>query len=323
MKFPTLSETNRQALLQHPSSVRQGRIRMVLDTDTYNEIDDQFAVVYALLSQEQLQVEAIYAAPYSNDRSTGPGDGMEKSYAEILRLLERLKVAPQGLVFRGSTEYMSRTVVPQRSPAVMDLVERAMTATMEDPLYVVAIGAITNVAAALLVEPQILERIVVVWLGGHPHSLPHTVEFNLMQDLAASRLMFDSGVPLVQIPCLGVASHLLTTRAELEDTIKGRNPVADFLYERFCEYSHDHFAWAKEIWDISAIAYLLNENWVPSRLVPSPVLTGDLSLSLEPHFQVNGNLIFEQAPGRHKIREAWFIHRNPIFRDLFSKIRKI
>lgn len=322
MIFPTLSETDRLALLQPPSA-RNGRIRMVLDTDTYNEIDDQFAVVYALLSQDRLKVEAIYAAPFTNDRSTGPGDGMEKSYQEILRLLERLQIPPAGLVFPGSTEYLSHTVAPQRNPAVLDLVERAMASSKEDPLYVAAIGAITNVAAALLLEPTILDKIVVVWLGGHLHCLPHTVEFNLMQDLAASRLMFDSGVPLVQIPCLGVASHLLTTRAELDETIKGRNPVADFLYERFCEYSSNHFAWAKEIWDISTIAYLLNETWVPSRLVPSPVLAGDLTLSLEPHFHVSGNLTFEQATGRHLMREAWFIQRNPIFHDLFQKLLRI
>ncbi|MFC1725309.1 hypothetical protein ACFL4T_06755 [candidate division KSB1 bacterium] len=41
-----------------------GRVRMVLDTDTYNEIDDQFAVVYSLISPERLNVEAIYAAPF-------------------------------------------------------------------------------------------------------------------------------------------------------------------------------------------------------------------------------------------------------------------
>ena len=50
-----------------------------------------------------------------------------------------------------------------------------------------------------------------------------------------------------QIPCLGVASHLLTTRSELDETIKGRNAISDFLYERFVSYSSDHFAWAKEI----------------------------------------------------------------------------
>ncbi len=51
---------------------------MVLDTDTFNEIDDQFAVIYALHSKERLQVEAFYAAPFHNELSSGPKDGMEK-----------------------------------------------------------------------------------------------------------------------------------------------------------------------------------------------------------------------------------------------------
>ena len=70
---------------------------MVLDTDTYNEIDDQFALVYALLCPEKLNVEAVYAAPFTNDRSTRPGDRMEKSYEEILRLLERLHMDAEDL----------------------------------------------------------------------------------------------------------------------------------------------------------------------------------------------------------------------------------
>jgi purine nucleosidase len=321
MNFPTLPEQVLLQRLQHPAPSKKKRVRMVLDTDTYNEIDDQFAVIYALFSPEQLKVEAIYAAPFSNDRSTGPGDGMEKSYAEILRLLERVNVSPQGLVFRGASEYLSKMKTIERSPAVLDLIERALASPENDPLYVVGIGAITNVAAALMLEPEILRHIVVVWLGGHLHALPHTVEFNLMQDVKASQLMFDSGVPLVQIPCYGVASHLLTTKAELEVTLKGRNAISDFLYERFCEYSQDHFAWGKEIWDISTIGYLLNEEWVPSRIVPSPLLTGDLELTLQPHFKVTGNLVFQQAVNRHSMREAWFLHRNPIFRDLFKKLQ--
>ena len=83
--FPTLSPEFRQQRLAYPP----GKIRMVLDTDTYNEIDDQFAVVYALLSPELLKVEAIYAAPFSNDNSSGPGDGMEKSYAR--RFIKKTK----------------------------------------------------------------------------------------------------------------------------------------------------------------------------------------------------------------------------------------
>ena len=54
----------------------KGRLDMVLDSDTYNEVDDQFALAYSLLSPERLNVQAVYAAPFYNDRSTGPEDGM-------------------------------------------------------------------------------------------------------------------------------------------------------------------------------------------------------------------------------------------------------
>lgn len=306
MAFPKLPAGLLRSRLAHPS----GMVRMVLDTDTYNEIDDQFALVYALLSPEKLKVEATYAAPFTNDRSSGPGDGMEKSYEEILRLLERMHVEHEGFAFRGSTEYLTGRSAPERSPAALDLIERAMAAPEDDPLYIVAIGAITNVASAVRIAPEIIRRIVVVWLGGQPVRIPRTPEFNMMQDLEASRLMFESGLPLVQIPCIGVSSHLLTTKAELEQSITGCNPVADFLYERFCEYSSDHFAYAKEIWDISSIAYLLNEDWVPTELIPSPILNDDFSYAQPP-------------AGRHEIRAAWQIRRNPIFKDLFQKLRAI
>jgi purine nucleosidase len=317
MTFPTLSNEFLHKRLDFP----KGKVRMVLDTDTYNEIDDQFALVYAMLCPEKLKVEAIYAAPYTNDRSTGPADGMEKSFEEILRLLERLKIGHEGLVFRGSTQYLSGGNAPQRSEAVEDLIRRAQVSPEDDPLYVVAIGAITNVAAALLLEPEIIRKIVVVWLGGHTHHTPHTMEFNLMQDPDASRVIFDSGVPFVQIPCLGVASHLLTTKTELDETLKGRNPISDFLYERFIGYSADHFAWAKEIWDISAIAYLLNESWLHTEIVPSPLLVGETHYEVEPEVRWHGKLHFEQGENRHPMRAAWFVHRNPIFRDLFTRLQ--
>ena len=86
MAFPVLSEQLRAERLSQP----EGELRVVLDTDTYNEVDDQFAVVHALLSPERISLQALYAAPFHNGRSDGPADGMEKSYDEIIRLLERL-----------------------------------------------------------------------------------------------------------------------------------------------------------------------------------------------------------------------------------------
>jgi inosine-uridine nucleoside N-ribohydrolase len=305
MNFPDLSDPQRLARLAPPT----GPVHMVLDTDTYNEVDDQFAVVHALSSPEKLTVEALYAAPFLNARSSGPGDGMEKSYQEILRVLERLDLQPQGRVLRGSDRYLPDVSHPVESDAAHDLIERAL-ARDEDaaPLYVVAIGAITNVASALLMAPEILRRIVVVWLGGNARHWPHCREFNLWQDPQASRVILDSGVPLVRIPVMGVCSHLHTTVAEVERYVAGSGAIGDYLAETVKAFHEDHFAWSKVIWDIAAIAYLLDESWTPTHLVHSPILTDQGTWSFD--------------PGRHLIRSAYHVHRDPIFRDVFTKLRR-
>jgi purine nucleosidase len=301
MNLPDVDEASRLRRLELP----RGKIRMVLDTDTYNEIDDQFALVHAMLSPDELEVEAIYAAPFFNARSVSPADGMEKSYEEILRLLDRLGIVSDGFVFRGASAYLRDSQTPQPGAAVRDLIERAM-ADRPEPLYVVAIGAITNVASAILLEPSIIEHIVVVWLGGHAPQWPHTREFNLMQDIAASRVILDSGVPLVRIPCLGVTSHLTTTVSEIERFVQGRGSIGDYLARIFRDYRSDHFAWSKELWDVATIGFLINPDWVPTNLVHSPVVSDQLTWSID--------------QSRHLIREAFFVHRDPILRDLFTKL---
>lgn len=301
MKYPTIGESVRLDRLQPPS----GKIRLVIDTDAFNEIDDQFAVVYALLSPERLDVQALYAAPFFNSRSTGPEDGMEKSYQEILRLLHKLGHPCDGLVFRGSANYLGGYDRPHRSDAALDLVERAMTVT-DAPLYVAALGAITNVASAILIEPQIVERIVVVWLGGNAPSWPDAREFNLRQDPLSAGIMFDCGVPFVHVPCKPVTTHLTTTVAEIERYVAGQGAIGDYLAEIFRAYHADHFAWSKVLWDIATIAYLINDKWVPSDVIHSPILTEGLTWS------------FDRS--RHFIRCANFVHRDPIYRDLFTKL---
>ncbi|MEE2657586.1 MAG: nucleoside hydrolase [Candidatus Latescibacterota bacterium] len=297
--YPLLSDEQRLQRLHPPA----GRVRMVLDTDTYNEVDDQFAVAHALLSPESMEVEALYAAPFHNSRSDSPEDGMEKSHEEILRILDYLSIDGPP-VMRGSTRYLSTDQTPVESDAAIDLVSRARDGV--EPLYVVAIGAITNVASAILMDPAIVEHLVVVWLGGHSSAWPDTEEFNLTQDPDAARVIFDCGVPFVRVPCYPVASHLLTTLAELETHLVGKTDLCDFLVDRVRGYSKDHFAWAKEIWDISATVWLVDSSWVPTQIVHSPILAG-------------GNT-WSHNRSRHLMREAISLHRNPIFKDLFRKL---
>jgi purine nucleosidase len=303
MECPELSATTRVALLEPPT----GKVHMVLDTDTYNEIDDQFALVYALLSPEKIDLEAVYAAPFHNTRSTDPENGMLKSYEEILRVLAHLSRPHEGFVFKGSTTWLPGPDQPVRSSAVDDLIARArMDRTA--PLYVVAIGAITNIASAILTAPDIIARIVVVWLGGNSIHWPSASEFNLQQDIHASRLIFDCGVPLVHVPCLSVTDRLSTTQAEMERYVKGRSSIGDYLCEIYAAYYEDHFARSKPLWDVGPIAWLVNPSWVDTALIHSPILTSERTWSHDPH--------------RHLIREAWYVHRDAIFGDLFRKLER-
>ncbi len=225
----TLSDADRLKLL----APRPGKLRAVLDTDTYNEIDDQFALVQAVLSPDRISLEAIYAAPFHNDNSTGPGHGMELSYGEILALLERLDMSGDGLVHRGVTDYVGPAKQPLAAPAVDDLIARARSGSPDDPLYVIAIGAISNVASALLKAPDIIDRTVVVWLGGHALEWPDQKEFNLKQDVGGAQVLFDSGVPLVILPCMGVVSHLHSTVPEIERYVEPHGEIGKFLAMRF------------------------------------------------------------------------------------------
>ena len=317
MNFPKILESTRLERLQPPDS----KVRIVIDTDTYNEIDDQFAVVYALLSPEKISVEALYAAPFFNLRSTSPGNGMDMSYEEILRLLERLDIPSENLAYRGSNGFLADYDHPYDSEAVRDLIDRAMGS--DDLLYVVAIGALTNIAPAILIEPKIIQKIIVVWLGGNALHWPHNIEFNLSGDVLAARLVLDCGVPLVLLPCAGVTTHLRTTVSEIEQNVQGQCAIGDYLAETFKAYSDDHFGWSKEIWDLIAIAYLINADWVPSNIVPSPVITQRTAVSVQNHDSndwFTHPLMWSFDDSRHLIRCAYYVERDPIFRDLFTKL---
>lgn len=302
MTFPDLPVALRHERLDPPASPP----RVVLDTDTYNEVDDQFAVVHALLSPDRLRLEAITAAPFHNANSDGPADGMERSYDEIHRLLDRLSLSGEGRVFRGADRYLPDRETPVENEAAQRIVELARTS--DEPLYVAAIGAITNVASALLLAPELVERLVVVWLGGQPLHWPTAKEFNLRQDVPAAQVVFDSGVPVVHIPCQAVASHLLTTMPELATHVQPHGDIGRYLWEICDGYRKGAEVWSKVIWDISATGWLVHAGWVPTDVVPSPILTDQVTWSAD--------------ASRHGIRVAHHVHRDGIFGDVFGKLQR-
>ena len=302
-----LSHEQRLSLLEMP----QHTVDVVIDTDAYNEIDDQFAISYALRSPERLNVQALYAAPFLNHRSTSPEDGMVKSEKEIHKLLTLL--GEEREVYAGSRTYLPDENTPVISPAAEDLSRRAMAYSPEKPLYVVALGAITNVASALLLNPAIADRIVVVWLGGHALEWPDNREFNIHQDVAAARVVFASGAPLVMLPCMGVVSAFTTTGPELDHWLRGKNALCDYLVQNTVDEAESYAkgrAWSRVIWDVTGVSWLLNDNqrFMRSRLMPTPLPGYDHRW----HF----------PEGTPLCRYVYYVSRDDIFSDLFTTLAK-
>ena len=78
---------------------------VILDTDTYNECDDQFALAYLLKNQDKFNIEAITVAPYSHQsRNVSVIEGQGLSYNEILKICKWLNFNINNKVFKGSMD---------------------------------------------------------------------------------------------------------------------------------------------------------------------------------------------------------------------------
>ncbi len=304
-----MTEYERLKNLQVPDKT----VDCVLDTDTYNETDDQFALSL-LVKHEKTNVRAIYACPFFNSNSSSPEDGMERSYDEIMNLLtligdEEMKKN----VYRGSREYLPDENTFVESPAARHLCELAMQYSKENPLYVVSIGCITNISSAILMKPEITDNIVVVWLGGHYTSWVDTNEFNMMQDIAAARVVFGCGCPLVQLPCMGVVSSFYVSGPELDYWLKGKNPLCDYLVKHTTEAANEYAkgrVWSRIIWDVTAVAWLLNDGgrFMLSEIIHAPIPEYDHQYAFDNR--------------RHFMCRVTQIFRDPLMQELFRVLTK-
>jgi len=323
-----------RARLAPPIRAAAYRPRVIIDTDAANEIDDQFALAWALLSPAELDVIAVYAAPFSFAHRAHemvqapadaapfnpPGVGMARSYREILTVFDTLRLNADGKVFRGSEGYLPAAGTPLHSDAVHHLIDTARAHDRPEPLYVLALGCVTNIASALLLAPDIVDRIAVVWTSGYPSHAPQVNHsFNLEQDVPASQWLLDSGVPHIYLPGYHVGAQLRLSLPEVERHVRGTGAMGDYLHRLYTDNPlwpmlgtdarqalSGVYSWV--IWDVINIAWMIHPEWVPSELVRTPTLTDQKR--------------WRATPNRHWMREAHAVNRDAIFNDLFDKLAR-
>lgn len=282
---------------------KKDKINLILDTDTYNECDDQFALSYLIKSKNLFNIEAITVAPYSHTkRDLTVRDGQELSYNEILKICNWLNFDTNNKVFKGSMDYIQNGY-DEKNDAVNKIIEITLK---NNKTYILGIGAITNIALAIKKEPKIVNKIEIVWLGGNELGYKDNLEYNFRQDVEAVKIVFESKVKLTILPCKEIVSELRIDINTLKKYLENKSELCNYLIERFYNDGYHGVQESRVIWDISVIAYMINKKWFETEQISCPNIRKDTS--------------YEVTDNRHNITFVTKLDRNKIYEDLFNKL---
>ena len=249
------------------------RIRLVIDTDAKNEIDDQWAIALAILSPERFNSEGFVGANFDNARG-GP-DGVEKSVREIEKVLDLAGMAGRWPVLHGSHP-MRYQFEPSESEGVDFIIERAMAGSPDDPLWVVGLGASTDMASAMLKEPRILDRVVAFW-HFRTRWPEKCLNFNVIGDLRAARTLFHSPVPFV---LFDTGTYLRIPMAESERMARPYGDLGRYLHD-YRLTSEGFQSPRKGFYDLGDIAALVDPSLACWEETPCPEVAWDLVYHFE------------------------------------------
>ena len=282
--------------------------RTIVDTDAKNEADDQYAIVHALLSPT-MDVRGLIPAHFGAERSD---QSMLESRAEVDLLLELMSLGGQVTVANGAEAALADESTPAPSAGAELIIAESKLASADDPLFVALLGPLTDMASAILLDPEIVHRdVVVVWIGGMGYNVDWSypaVEFNLRNDIAAANVVFDSGITVWQVPA-SIYSMISVGYAELEEKIRGTSKLADYLIDQLVDWNaehHPHPIEFRSLGDSPAISLILNPRGGVFRTIPAP------------RFSLEGGYL----PGSgHPIRVYETVDVRYLLEDMFAKIR--
>ncbi len=288
---------------KYVSNYEKDKINIILDTDTYNECDDQFALSYLIKSKDLFNIEAITVAPYSHiKRGVNVSDGQELSYNEILKICNWLNFETNNKVFKGSMDYIQNGY-DEKNDAVNKIIEVALK---NNKTYILGIGAITNIALAIKKEPKIINKIEIIWLGGNELGYKDNLEYNFRQDIEAVKMVFESKVKITILPCKNIVSELRIDINTLKNHLENKSELCDYLIDRFYNDGYHGIQESRVIWDISVVAYMVNKNWFETKKVSCPNIKEDTS--------------YEITDNKHNITFVTKLNRDKIYEDLFMKL---
>ena len=263
------------------------RVSVIFDTDANNELDDQHALAYLLLNGNTFTVKGVTV------NATPSGGDIEQHVLEaerILTLCTLEEVVPLLAGANGNFESIQNHVEQDSFDGIeaVDFIVEEARRHQDDPLTLIAVGKLTNVALALARAPDITEHLRVVWLGSN---YPQPGEYNQDSDVPAMNYVLSTPVPFdmvtVRYGDRSGTDAVKVTQEFINSEMPGLGPrIAEPItgrhggeYVTFGDYSvslfeHiDYYNDAKEraLFDLAAVAIVKNPSWAESRIHPCPV----------------------------------------------------
>ncbi len=236
--------------------------RLLIDTDAGTEIDDLYAIALALRSPDRFVIEGIVATHFAQNAGR---QSIEASYQTVQTLLELDGAAGQFPVARGG-DPMRYIDEPSDSAGAQLIIERAL-ADADQPLWVVGLGAATNLAAAIMLEPRIASNVRYVYHARSALTWPErSVQYNVAGDVHAARVLLSSDVPLAWFD---TGQQLTCSMSVTEERLLPLGGLAGYLHE----FRHRKPYYQREdkgFFDLADIAWMIDPSVCTNEVVDAP-----------------------------------------------------
>jgi inosine-uridine nucleoside N-ribohydrolase len=242
-------------------------LRLIVDSDAANEIDDQYAITLAIADPQRFKIEGFVAAQFISKPEQRAGT-IERSYQIIQKLLELTGTTAQYPLKRGSPPMESKDR-PSKSEGVDLIIAAAHRGSPDNPLWVVGIGASTDLASAMLQDPAIIPNVRYLFHARSPQTWPErSTQFNVKGDVFAAQVLLESGVPLVWFDA---GAEITAPMEETEQKLAPLGAIGKYLHEY--RLKNPMFQSPKKgFFDLGDIAWLIDSTLATSDIVPAPTM---------------------------------------------------
>lgn len=249
--------------------------KVILDADTGNEVDDLYAIVRALIepSWDVLGLNATQwqVSHWATDNT------MTDSYRLNDVLLSYLQMNNRVVSNRGAEARLyDWGHKSQTSAASNFIISEAHKTSEGEKITVIAVGALTNVASAILDDPSIQDKISLYWVGSsydHATGIMQNTDFNSVMDIQALDVILKSEVELHIIP-KQVTSQMVFYWEETREKFEGKHDLLDYLLQRW--YNHvDGGVRERTLWDLALIQAMIHPDHAEEVMVRTSKERGD------------------------------------------------